>query len=377
MKLRQKAGCPLIIALFLALLAGCQPMPRGEAGLALEDLVDRQGDSRLKAQTPVPSRRVVEYTVDGRHHVGDVYLSPEGALAGIVLVPGVVPAGKDDSRLVTMAYTLARLRFAVLVPDLEGVRHYRMRSGDVREVADAFAYLISRPELVPEGRAGIMGFSYGAGPVLLAAMESDIRERVRFVVAVGGYYDLGNIVTYFTTGYYALPGEDGGWRYLEPNPYVKGVFALSNADLLERQIDRERLQDFAQAIIAGDRPVTPSAGLAPDARALFDLLSNEDPLRVPELIGRLPPGLRDELEGINPAAHDLSRLTARVILVHGRSDTLIPFTESIALARALPPGQAQLFLIDGLAHVEVQPLHQDVPLLLQAMEALLAQRARP
>ena len=87
--------------------------------------------------------------------------------------------------------------------------------------------------------------------------------------------------------------------------------------------------------------------------------------------------MRTELEGINPAARNLSQLQANVILLHGRSDNLIPYSESIALANALPADQVQLFLIDGLAHVNLRPKAHDIPQLLEAMEALLAVRRPP
>jgi len=370
-------------ALFLLhlLLAGCAPPPLGdtEAALALEDIAAGDNDSRLKAETPQPSRRAITFDIDDHRYAADLYLSPSGARAGIVLVPGVVPAGKDDPRLVALAYTLARLRFAVLVPDMPGLRDYKVRASDVREVADAFRYLSADPELAPSGRAGIAGFSYGAGPVIIAAVQPDIRDRVRFVVAVGGYHDLHNVVGYFTTGFYRIPDAPGdGWRFLWPNPYVKWAFALSNTELLERPRDRRALRAVAAAIMRGGATVEPepTPSLAPDARALYALLTNQDRARVPALIDRLSPRIRGELEGINPAAHDLSRLGAQVILLHGRSDTLIPYTESVALACALPPRQVRLFLIDGLAHVTIQPRAADLPQLLRAMEALLAQRER-
>lgn len=67
-------------------------------------------------------------------------------------------------------------------------------------------------------------------------------------------------------------------------------------------------------------------------------------------------------------------MKAEVILVHGRGDTIIPYTESLALARDLPGDRARLFLIDGFAHVDVS-LHQpDIPKLLDAMKLLLAHR---
>jgi len=369
------------LALLLSLLAvGCAPYKPGdtEAVLGLKDIVAGSSPSRLKEQTPHPSRTAVTYEIEGRRYRGDLYRSPAGSGAGIVLIPGLVPQGKDDRRLMALAYTLARLRFAVLVPDLEGLRHYRIRSSNVREVADAFRYLISRPELVPEGRAGIAGFSYGAGPVVMAALQPDIRQRVRFVMTLGGYYDLRSIVTYFTTGYYR-ERAGGEWRYKAPHGYAKWVFTLSNSDLLERPSDQAALNRHAHEmrnLQPGDAGLAP-IGLAPDAKALYDLLTNQDPNRVPALLESLSPRMRSELHGINPAALDLSRLHARLILVHGRSDAIIPYTESVTLTRALPVGKVTLFLIDGFAHVDVQVERQDIPRLLGALQLLLNQRVTP
>jgi dienelactone hydrolase len=366
-------------------LAGCSTPDFGdsEAGLALEDLASGLATSRLAAQTPRPARESISFMTGGEERTADLYRPPQGARAGIVLVPGVAARGNRDARVVAMANTLARLDFAVLVPDMHGVRRFRMRSSDVREVADTFAWLASRPALAPPGHIGIAGFSYGAGPVLLAALQPDIRDRVHFVLAVGGYYSLENVVTYLTTGYYPVDQPAGmaasATGRLSPHPYSEATFIRSNLDFLERPVDRGFFRDYA-AHITGERmdedePVP--ANLAPDAQAFYNLLTNHLPAQVPVLLDRLPPRMRSELEGINPAAHDLSQLRARVILLHGRSDNLIPYTESIALADALPANQVQLFVIDGLAHVDFRPKAHDVPQLLGAMEALLAARMPP
>lgn len=147
-----------VAALAVMVAVGCGPrLGDSEVDLVLEDIVAAHEQSRLKQRTPAPFRQTLRYQIQGRDRVGDLYLSPEGALAGLVLVPGIVPEGKDDTRLVALATTLARLRFAILVPDLVGLRRQRMRTSDVREVADAFLYLMSRPELVPGGHAGMAG----------------------------------------------------------------------------------------------------------------------------------------------------------------------------------------------------------------------------
>jgi pimeloyl-ACP methyl ester carboxylesterase len=371
--------------LLCAALAGCTAPDFGdsEAGLALEDLASGLGTSRLAAQLPSPARESISFMTGGEERAADLYRPPQGPRAGIVLVPGVVAQGRRDARVVAIANTLARLDFTVLVPDMPGVRGYRMRSTDAREVADSFTWLASRPALAPPGHTGIAGFSYGAGPVLLAALQPDVRDRVHFVLAVGGYYSLENVVTWLTTGYFHAVEPDAtaaaGASRLSPHPYSEATFIRSNLDLLERPQDRGFFQGYASYIAdpGMDQEEPVPAYLAPDAQAFYELLTNHRPSQVPVLLGRLSTRMRAELEGINPAAHDLSRLQADVILLHGRGDNLIPYTESIALADALPESQVQLFIIDGLAHVDFRPKAHDVPQLLRAMEALLASRQSP
>ncbi len=368
---------PLLLTV-LTLLDGCVTPDLGdsEAALVLGDITARGGPSRLQEITPQPIRTAVRYQVKGRSHRGDLYFSPRGSLAGILLVPGVAKKGKDDPRLVAVANTLARVRFAVLVPDMPGLRALKVRTSDVREIADAFSYLASRTDLVPKGRLGIFAFSYAVGPAVLAALEPDIRERVGFLLGLGGYHDLRRAMVFFTTGYYRTE-ETAGWRYKKPNRYAKWIFALSNAELLPDPADRAIFQKITRGMLNNpDLEVARQvARMGPKGQALYRLLTNTDPERVPALLAQQAAPIRAQIAALNPAQHDLSRLKARVILLHGRSDDVIPYSESISLARALPAGQVRLFLIDGLAHVDIRPTRSDVPILMQTVEALLGQRA--
>ena len=68
---------------------------------------------------------------------------------------------------------------------------------------------------------------------------------------------------------------------------------------------------------------------------------------------------------------NLSQLNTRLILLHGIDDNIIPYTESISLARAVAEGQSELFIIDGLAHVNIHPNILNQWELLRAINALL------
>ena len=95
------------------------------------------------------------------------------------------------------------------------------------------------------------------------------------------------------------------------------------------------------------------ARLGPEGRAVDALLANRDPQRVPALIGALPEPIRAEMAALDLKQRDLSRLQAKLYLLHGRDDAIIPYTESVALAAAVP--DAELYLLDGLAHVDLGP----------------------
>lgn len=354
----------LLLPLILLLL-GCAPTRHYEAALLLQDIAAERGDSRLKQTRPEPLRQAVTYNVSGHARGADLYLP--GPLAGcqercpraaIVAVPGAVPLGKDDPRLVAFATTLARAGFAVLTPDLVGFRELRVRPSDAEEIADAFNYLAGRPELAPGGRAGMFAFSYAVGPALLAALRDDIRERVRFIVGLGGYHDLPRAMRFFTTGWFEHAGE---WRRIIPDDTGRMVLVYASLDYLAdaragEVSDRERFERMVE--LRGRDPqadLTPlAAGLSAQGKAVYALAINDDPARFPELLAGLPEAMRADLDRLNLARHDLKPLRARLLLVHGRNDNLIPWPETLALASAVPEGRAEVFLIHRvLGHVDL------------------------
>lgn len=364
----------LIWICLVPVLQACSPRDGLEAALVLADIAARDAPSILKDQTALPVRKSIAYAVQGRLHHGDIYRSAGETRAGIVLVPGVHPAGKDEPRLVAMANTLARAGFSVLVPDIPSLRKLKIRITQVQEIADALAYLISRQDLAPHGRAGIFAFSYAVGPSILAAAREGSRHQVRFIFGVGGYYDLHAVATFFTTGYFKV---DGIWHYIKPNHYGMWVFALSNADFLTSRKDAETIR-----AIAWRRLKHPEKGvedlvrrLGPDGKALYTFLTNQDREKAAGLFAQLPEPIRAEVEALNLRTKDLSRITARVILVHGRNDSIIPYSESVALAAALPQDQVELYIVDDLAHVDLgRPGLMDTIRLWQAVSSLLAMR---
>ena len=343
---------------FLALLfvmslcvAGCVS-PRGqEARDLLADIAAGDGPSRLKETIPEPSRVTIRYRGAAGPAIADLYRSSQQPRGAVVVVPGLTPDGKDDARLVAFAKSLARAQFLVLVPDIANTRSLKVSAADSAFIGDAIEELAQRAAGGGGRSLGLVAISYAVGPALLAASQTPAGRHVRFIVAIGGYYDIEAAIGFVTTGYYRAP--DGSWQHAAPNEWGKWIFVRSNADRVADPADRDRLRRIAERRLADPRAGIGDlvARLGPGGRAVYDLVSNTDPARVPVLIGRLPAAIRDELRRLDLKGRDLRAVAGPVFLVHGRDDAVIPFSESVKRAEAL--GQwADLTILDHFAHVD-------------------------
>lgn len=320
--------------------------------LALFDLRHACREGLLSRICRPPEVRSAVVPVRQSELRADLYLpGREGKHGGLVMVPGFTEFGKDDARVVWLARNLARIGFVVLVPDLPGLRSWRAREADVDDMVDSFRYLATLSPEMRLDRLGLMGFSYGAGPTVIAAADPAIADQVRFVISFGGYFDLVDVIRFVTTGHFAWQGHRG---YLPPSPHARGRFLLANLDLVQEAKDQEILGAAGKALAGGDwRAGVCTDGLSPWGAALYALLVNTDPEQVGVLIGRLDPRIRKRIAYLSPS-RVIGRLQAHLVIIHGLEDDYIPYSESLRLAAAAPrKDQVHLALTRLISHVDV------------------------
>jgi pimeloyl-ACP methyl ester carboxylesterase len=344
---------PSFFALLVVSLcvAGCVSPRAQEARDLLTDIAAGDAPSRLKETMPEPSRITIGYRRAAGTAIADVYRAAAAQRGAVVVVPGLTPDGKDDARLVAFAKSLARASFLVLVPDIANTRALKVSAADRASIADAIEELAQRFAGGGERSVGLVAISYAVGPALLAASRTPAGRHVRFIVAIGGYYDIEAAIGFVTTGYFQAP--DGSWQRGTPNEWGKWVFVRSNADRVTDPADRGWLRRIAERRLAN--PVAEIgdlvARLGPDGRAVYDLVINGDPARVPALIGQLPGAIREELRRLDLKGRHFAAIAGPVFLIHGRDDAIIPYSESVKLAEAVG-AQTDLTILDHFAHVD-------------------------
>jgi dienelactone hydrolase len=322
------------------------------SGLLLVQVARPLQSGPLHRLTGMPTREAVTFPGGGREMAGSLYRpSRRSPGTGIILVHGVNETGKDDPRIVWLADLLARSGFVVLTPDFLGFKSLTLRTSDVEELVASIRYLGSRREDVRPGRVGLIGFSYGAGPTIIAATDARVRDQVPFVVSFGGYYDLLNVIAFITTGYHEFGAVRGR---TVPNEYSRWIFLRYNLGLISSARDRHILKEIAEAkarnpaVDAGPLAAT----LGPEGRTAYALLVNQEPERVGALVEALGPGIREQIRFLSPS-RVIQDLRGRLFVVHSDPDDFLPVTESLRLAAALESrGNVHLALLTVFKHVQ-------------------------
>ncbi|HSM34751.1 MAG TPA: hypothetical protein VK837_00005, partial [Longimicrobiales bacterium] len=89
----------------------------------------------------------------------------------------------------------------------------------------------------------------------------------------------------------------------------------------------------------------------------------------------LPASLREEIGTLDLSRLVLTGLEADLILIHGRDDPLVPYTETVELANAAGAEQTRIYLLRGLQHVDIGALSaSDLETLLRATYRVLSYR---
>jgi hypothetical protein len=259
------------------------------------------------------------------------------------------------------------------VPELRTLAAFRLGGHEVVELRAALRYLAGLGHPV-----GIVGFSFGAGPALLAAAEV---PGLALVGSFGGYADLGNVVRYVTTGVHTFAGR----RYVQrPEDYNRWKLLALLVGFVDAEGDRRLL-----GVIAGQKlkdPATDTGGLEAsvggEGRAVLELVVNRRESAVDGLLAGLPPRAREALAALSPLGI-VCRLPGRLLIAHGEADDSIPFTESLRLAEAAG-GRAGLWVLHTFHHTAsrqfgpaVQERLRDAWSLLRLADGLLRVPARP
>lgn len=281
-----------------------------------------------------------------------------------ILLHGITRPGRRHPVLVRFARALAGSGACVVIPEIPEWTALELDPGAARDATLAALAALEQAD-APPGGVGLMGFSFGAPQAIRLAGDPEIGPRLSCVAGFGGYDTLERAVAFLWSGEQEWEGRSFRTR---PDPYGRWVVG---ANFLPRVPGWEDAGRVAEALAtlaatAGDRKI-PSldpaldpvkdrleASLPPGARELFRRFappaSGEppgDPGGWAARLARAGVAARPGLE-LPP----VPRVPVPVVLLHGRGDSLVPFSETLRLGARIQAPKLHVAVTGLFEHSE-------------------------
>ena len=268
---------------------------------------------------------------------------------GIVLLHGVHPLGIEEPRLVSFARALSASGVIVLTPPVKELADFRISPASIPTIGLSAQALRQQ---VGRGPVGIVGFSFAGGLALLAAADPRYASDIGFVASIGAHDDLTRVARFFFTD--QIPTVDGKTVLMPAHEYGGGVLAYTKAEKFfpgEAENARAAIRDWLMG--EPDKQLKAAeAKLTPAAHSRFEMLrSRQFGESITDFL-RIVEESREEMNAVSPRGR-LARLRARVYLLHGTEDNVIPVSEADWLASEIPSGLLkEKILSPAIVHVE-------------------------
>jgi len=288
----------------------------------------------------------------------------KGPFPGWIAMGGITRMGRFHPQLVRFGNALASSGAAVLLPEIPEWQKLEVPpSVTGPTLRGAIQTLGIHPEVLP-GKVGLIGFSFGAPQVAIAAAREELADHVAGIVLFGGYCCLDRTLLFGLTGDHEWEGVDYS---LTPDPYGRWVVASNYlADIpgcedahdvaaalrcLATATSDQRIpawEPHHDAMIRDLRLALPKRH-----QALFDLFATPTTGTRPDRDECADIGLRlaDACRRVDPLlepAPDLAKVHLPTQLIHGRGDRLIPFTEGMRMVNGLPSTAEKSLTVTGM-----------------------------
>ena len=278
--------------------------------------------------------------------------TPQGVRSapGIVVVHGMHELDINEPRLVSFARALARSGFFVMTPQLQGLAEYRVEAESAEVIGTSAQFFAHQLDVT---KVGVLGISFAGGLALVAASNPQYSNSIAWIATVGAHYDLAHVLHFYATGEAERP--DRTFEHLTPHEYGPLIVVLDRPGDFFPPQDTAKATEAIKLVLAdeGKKSEALTAQMTPAGQEVMQRIYHKqlDSFRQ-AILGEVDKD-RKQLAAASPAGR-LGFIDARVFLLHGADDNVIPPTELLWLKEHIPqPYLAAALISPAITHVEV------------------------
>ena len=270
--------------------------------------------------------------------------------AALVIYHGATPHGEEHPDLDNLARALSHIGLIVFVPRLPRLKAVIINESNLESIITFYQYIQGHDRICP-GHISVAGTSFAGGLLLKALLDEDMHlPPPRAVLLYGTYCDLETTLRFILTGSVV---EEGVEVTVEPDRWGQVIFFHNYLEYIPRSFNRKAMQEVlgyyvADRVAEGDEA---RAGLPARERRIADLILTPGNPESSALAEEVLQHARPLIEKLSPSRFH-SRIHFPFWVLHGHSDTMVPYTEALALKR-LMPRQVRLYVSIRYGHKQL------------------------
>ncbi len=268
----------------------------------------------------------------------------------IIIYPGASPYAEEHPGMIMLGSLLANLGYRTYMPRIPLLKELIINEEIVTWFEHFYLWLL-KEKRISSKNISLIGMSFGGAMTLKMSIQKSIENFLpKSIFVYGSYYDLKAGLEFIVSGKIIIKGKT---RKIEPNPWGLIVMFhnyLSRVDVGYDTIQIQniislRIQDNEKEVVEELKKIT---GKKKELiNCVLNGKMNSEVLRIIKIFDKI---MVNEYSSLSPS-HWYEKVTSKVFIFHGANDTMVPFTESINLAKKIK--QSKLFISYLYEHREI------------------------
>jgi len=266
----------------------------------------------------------------------------------VILFHGASPYGEEHPAVISLALALADSGIKVYIPKLPKLTELEINTETVDLIAHFYLFIklkFPQKNIVPSG------LSFGGGLLMKAMLKNSIKDYLpKSILTYGTYYSLETSIEFLLTGKIKYNGNE---EIVIPNDWGLIVLFHNYLSGIDVGFDSTQMQKVLKLRV--NNKVTESENemkRLPEnqIKILEDIFHSHQTPEINKMTDQIKVAFRDEIEDISPSKI-CEKIGYKVFLMHGASDSMVPYTESIKLHENI--SNSSLFLSGLYEHREI------------------------
>ena len=274
-----------------------------------------------------------------------IFPADKSPTATVVVLHGATPTADNHPGILMIARVLAGVGYRVLVPQVPPLKRLQITDESSAWLA-GFQQWMQADDSIRKMPVAWVAMSFGGTLLLRTTLSEAFQEKPPCaIMTYGSFCNLESTYDYLLSGKMVTPH---GEEFLEPHEWGKIVVFLNYLARIDAGYDTSEIQRILRKYEHDDeegahRELRKLAGR--EREICNAIVHSESTPELERLLDLIREVAADDIVSLSPTSWG-HKVETKVFVMHGVEDSMVPYTEALALEKTLP--NTDLFL-SGLA----------------------------